>query len=490
MGSGFSISLKLMIAAAAALVCVILVLYRRLAQLSIERNELLQQKDVVFDFVYDVSEVFAGADSANLPDLLKRVLSYAVRTSKASAGALYILEPDGATLSAAAVAGVFPPLVHGLDAGMQTAFSKVRHVERLVREQTARVGEGLVGETVSRGAAVLIEDAEMDPRVPRFDEGFLRMHTLLLVPLRFRQEVLGVTAVVNRIDGRSFTPSDAGLLQALIDQAAVSIHYARVSAALDEKRRLDHDLGVARVIQTALLPRHIPARPGVEIGAFSLPAQQIGGDYYDFVEVDEDHLGIAVADVSGKGVSGAIVMAMCRSVLRIAAPGCLSPAKVLHSVNRLLAADVSEDMFITMLYMVLNTRTRELTVARAGHPEVVVQPPRQGGAWTVRGQGMAVGLAPNEIFEANLDETRVTLGLHDTVVAYTDGVTEAQDMDGREWGLLNLVKTMEQSAMEDGGASRLAANVRSKLLAFVGDVPQYDDMTLVALRITAGAEEA
>jgi hypothetical protein len=137
--------------------------------------------------------------------------------------------------------------------------------------------------------------------------------------------VLGVLVVVNRTDGRAFDETDENLLQALADQASASVHYVGLRGALDEKQRIDHDLGVARRIQTSLLPDQLPHPPGVELAAFNEPAQQIGGDYYDVVEIDEKHLGIAVADVSGKGIGGAMLMSVCRSVLRAQAPGNSEP---------------------------------------------------------------------------------------------------------------------------------------------------------------------
>lgn len=465
------------------LLLTILVLMRKLSSLRHERNELLNQKDVVFSFVYDVGEVFAGAETVEVHELLKRVLSYALRTGRAGAGALYLVEPGGETLRAEAVAGIFPPIVGGVDDGIETAFSKVRYVEELVRNQVVRVGEGLLGEVLARGGPIVIEEAETDTRVPRFRQDFLTIHSILLVPLRFRQEIIGVMAVVNRIDGRPFTASDASLLQALADQAAVSIHYATVSLALDEKRRMDRDLDLARQIQMALLPKEVPQVEGYELAAFSLPAEQVGGDYYDFVQVDGDHLGIAVADVSGKSVSGAIVMSVCRSILRLEARGCLSPGVVLKAVNRAMSGDMSEDMFVSMVYMIVNLRTREVTVARAGHMEPMIHSGHGGGVRVVASKGMAIGLADPDTFEAALEEGAARLQEGDYLTVYTDGVTEAQDRKGQEWGLHSLAEAVGAVALERGSASEAADQVRQRLLQFTVDLPQHDDMTMVVLKV-------
>ena len=466
------------------LVVLLSILLSHTVRLRRERNALLNEKDVVFSFVHDVGEVFADAGSVDLNALLKRVLYYALHTTKAGSGALYLVDADGDHLRAHAISGVFPPIAGGLGPEVDRAFSKIKFAETLVRTQSVRVGDGLIGEVASTGAPILIPDAESDPRVPRFTIDFFQIHSVLLVPMRFRNECLGVLVVVNRVDGLPFIQADQGLLQALADQASVSIHYAKFSVALDEKRRLDYDLSIARRIQAALLPKVIPRIVGSELAAFSVPAQEIGGDYYDFVPVDDHHLGIAIADVSGKGVSAAIVMSICRSLLQLQAPGCPSPATVLMAMNQRLAGDMAEDMFISMLYMVLDTRTGELAVARAGHTAPFVIPADHSEARMIECQGMALGMADAETFDAAIDEVRVPLRKGDMVVGYTDGVTEAMDQAQNEWGVLNLVKTMQLASMDGVDAAAAAAQVQRKLLHFAGETRQYDDMTLVVLRMT------
>jgi len=461
--------------------------YRRSRRLTKQRNALMQEKDVVFSFMQDVGEIFAGSDKVDITELLRRVLFYALRTTKSGSGAIYLLEDDGETLKVHATSGIFPPIVGGLDEGAEKAFSKTRYVETLVRKQDAHAGQGLIGTVAANGMPIMIRDAEFDARIPHFTLDFLVIHGLLAVPMRFHNKALGVLVVINRVDEQPFIQADQNLLQALADQASVSIYYARFSAALDDKRRLDYDLNIAHRIQGALLPKEIPRVAGLEIAAFSLPAQQIGGDYYDFIAIDEDHFGIAIADVSGKGVSGAIVMSLCRSALRINAPGQRSPAEVLRNMQKIICADLSEDMYITMLYMVFNSRTLELRSARAGHVSPIVTPGSRAQPWTIDSKGIAIGIGDEADFNAAIEERTVQLNPGDIVVSYTDGVTEAMDQRQNEWGVLNLVKTIQLSAIdmeEEGhGIERLVSSVQHRLLQFVGDTPQYDDMTMVVLRI-------
>jgi phosphoserine phosphatase RsbU/P len=452
----------------------------RVRYLRRERDELLQEKQVIFGFVHDVAEVFADASGAELDPMLKRVLFYALRTTRAGAGAIYLFEPDDELLRCRAISGVFPPLLGGVDTGLERAMSKSQHVESLVKSKLIHRGEGLVGDAADFGHPILIEDAEPDPRVPRYEVDFLRIHSLLLVPMRFHQKVLGVLAVVNRVDGTPFIQADLNLLQALADQASVSIHYAGLRETLDEKHQIDHDLGVARRIQMSLLPKALPKMASVEVSAFNYPAQEIGGDYYDFVQVDDTHLGIAIADVSGKGIVGAIMMSVCRSVLRAHAPRNRSPAQVLRLLNQVLSQDVSEDMFVSMLYMVLDTATRQLTVARAGHERPILSSGDGRGFTILDSPGIAIGISDTATFERVLQEVTIPLNAGDVVVAYTDGVTEAMNLQGEEWGVDNFLDAVRVAAEE--GAHSVLNNVRQRLERFVGSRPQYDDMTLLALR--------
>ncbi|MBI3985792.1 MAG: SpoIIE family protein phosphatase [Lentisphaerae bacterium] len=461
-------------------VCVVMALcFLRSRRMIRQRDALLQEKDVAYNFMHDVSEAFSGAGSTQVDFLLQRVLYYAMQTAKAGGGAIYFAEHEGDLLCARAIEGLFPPIVDGLDAEFEQAKSRFHHLEQLVRNQKCRWGEGLVGRVAQSGAALLIEDAERDSRVLRFAQDFLTIRSILLVPLRFQNNVLGVLAVVNRIDDSPFIQTDLNLLQALADQASVTLYFAKFNEALEEKKLMDYDLRLARRIQDTLLPRQVPEVEGIELAAFSLPAREVGGDYYDFVMIDPDHLGITIADVSGKGVSGAIMMSVCRSVFRASAHGCLSPSHVLKTINRVLAQDIYEDMFISMLYLVLNIRTFKMIAARAGHPKPFMILSPSGSLAPLESRGMAIGMADTETFDACLDETVVNVEAGSSLAVYTDGVIEAMNRNKEEWGIERLQAVVRNHGRE--GARNTIRNVRQEITEFVGQVPQYDDMTLIVL---------
>ncbi|MCF7838192.1 MAG: SpoIIE family protein phosphatase [Candidatus Marinimicrobia bacterium] len=456
-----------------------LLLVRRRARHA-ELTLLRQQQEVVFSFIHDVGDVFAEADELDLDLMLKRILFYGLRTTHAGAGALYLYDREHQVLRAHAQAGIFPPLASGGDLRLDKVASRSQQIEQMVANQPIRPAEGLIGGVFDLGAALLIEDAERDPRVPHYEVDYLQIRSLLLLPMRFHQRVLGVLALVNRTDQRPFTQGDQSLAQALADQASVSLHFAGLRDDLRRKERIDSDLEVARRIQTSLLPKELPRLAGYELAAFSEPALEVGGDYFDVIPVDDEHVGLMIADVSGKGISGAIMMSICRSVGRAVARGRHSPREMLIDLAQLTRDDVAEEMFVTLLYMVLELPTRRLRVARAGHEPLILA--RQDAApELIEAPGLALGIGDLDLFTGELGEVEVQLAPGDLVLVYTDGITEAQDEHGREWGGEPLLRAIAVAQRE--GAHSAVSHVREHLRRFTGSAPQYDDMTMLALRV-------
>ncbi|MDF7823679.1 SpoIIE family protein phosphatase [Pontiellaceae bacterium B12227] len=413
--------------------------------------------------------------------LLSRVLHYAVRTCKAGSGAIYLRNPQTSDLEARSVSGVFPPpfLTDASTLGFEN--NTAEKLEEIVKNESIKLGRGLIGEAAVLGNSILVEDAELDSRVPQMLEDFLKIKTLLIVPMRFGNHTIGVMALANRTDGGRFSLPELNLAQALAVQASVPIHYAGIQETLEEKRELDRGMQIAQQIQNSLLPQHIPSFETVDIAAFSQPAMDIGGDYYDLIHIDDRHIGLAIADVSGKGIGGALMMAVCRSVIRVNAEMVYDPATMLTSMNKTLSSTLAEDMFISMLYMVLNLDTHQLSYARAGHEAPIIIRNGEPKAEQVETAGIAIGLVDNEIF-ADVIETR-NLSLHpgDLVVGYTDGITEAMNSSHEEWGTDTLSDCIEK--MANASAGDLLDNIRKEVEAFTGNNRQSDDMTMIALKI-------
>ena len=231
----------------------------------------------------------------------------------------------------------------------------------------------------------------------------------------------------------------------------------------------------------SLLPQSLPWLPTVDLAGFNHPALDIGGDYYDVIEIDEKHIGLVIADVSGKGIGGALMMAVCRSVLQANAQNEYDPASMLTSLNQTLSVNLAEDMFISMLYMVLNTETHLLSYARAGHEAPLILHKDSTEMDRQETAGIAIGLVDTPTFSSIIDTRNIQLKSGDLVVTYTDGITEAMNEQNQEWGLLQLIESIQTHQKDT--ASDLLDHIEADVLSFVGNTPQYDDMTMLAIQI-------
>lgn len=455
--------------------------YLQSRRLRRSRDRLLREKQVMLGYVHEIGEVFIDAENVDLDRFLNRVLYFTMRITRAAAGVIYMDDNDKQLLRIRAISGVVPPLTPMPESDIDKATSKTDYLEKLVRSIPVKRGEGLIGEIAKEAKPVLIQDAERDVRVPQYKNSLLKIDTILLVPMRFQNRTLGVITLINRTDGQPFSESNLDLVEGLASQTSVSAHFIGLRETLEAKKKLDRDLELARHIQSRLLPTDIPQQPGFQIAAFNTPAQQIGGDYYDVVRIDKDHLGLAIADVSGKGIAGAIMMSSCRSVLRALAHGRTDPSDILRAMNHAMSKDIYEDMFISMLYMVLNTHTREILLARAGHipPLILRQETKQFEEPSC--EGIAIGLSDPETFDITTSIAHIRLHPGDLLVSYTDGITEALNAEGEEWGEERFRKSIRSCAGMP--AAEIPRRIENDINRFIGDVEPYDDKTLLILLV-------
>ena len=327
---------------------------------------------------------------------------------------------------------------------------------------------------------LFLSSRDSDPRLETLKESVLHVDSVMIAPLVYGAQNLGVLAVANGPVSTPFSPSDFVVFQSIVEQSAFALYNAVVYSEASEKRRIDRDLDVARDIQRILLPSGSPAFDGYEIAGINIPASHVSGDYYDYVTVDERRLGIVIADVSGKGVPASLIMAMCRSVLRSFAQTSDSAAEVLSQVNRQLYPDIKEDMFISMAYLIIEQGSNEVVLSRAGHDAPLLYRARDRSVTKVNPPGMALGIDSGGVFDRVTGDLRLRLEKGDSFVFYTDGVTEALDVNGVEFGIKKLMDVVQASAA--AGAPAVIEQVTTEVKEFVGNFPQNDDITLIALR--------
>jgi sigma-B regulation protein RsbU (phosphoserine phosphatase) len=243
---------------------------------------------------------------------------------------------------------------------------------------------------------------------------------------------------------------------------------------------LDHELAIAEELQANLLPKKVPQIPGYDISAYYRPSHEVGGDYYDFIEIDGDHLGILVADVSGKGIPGSIVMTETRALVKSEAVRTLSPAETLKRVNRVLYNDIKRGMFVTVYYAVLQIRKSVLTCVSAGHNPMVLWRKASNTCHLVNTNGLALGIDQGPLFENTVKEQKVQLFKGDRFVLYTDGVTESMNLNREQFGQNRFYLRVKQSG--EKSSSEFLSLLVTELEAHQGEAPQHDDITIVTGR--------
>jgi len=285
--------------------------------------------------------------------------------------------------------------------------------------------------------------------------------------------------VANVAEGAPFSEGDFGVFKTIAEQSAFALYNAIIYSQAAEKKHLDLDLLVAQDIQRILLPTESPSMSGFDIDGVNMPARQMSGDYYGYIRVDDHRWGIAIGDVSGKGVPASLIMAMCRSVLRSTAPGNQSAAEVLHKVNRQLFPDIKEDMFISLAYLILDDQSNKATLCRAGHDAPLLYTARTGEVTKLNPPGMALGIDSGDVFDRITGDFTFTMEQGDCLVLYTDGVTEALDSKGLEFGMKRVIQSIQASATE--GAAIMKKRLTDDIIEFIGTNPQNDDITIIVI---------
>ena len=242
----------------------------------------------------------------------------------------------------------------------------------------------------------------------------------------------------------------------------------------------------ARSIQSKLLPTKVPKLPGLEVATFSRFCREVGGDYFDFIPLREGRVGVVIADVSGKGVPAAMVMVMFRSILRMVAGNEQDALETVVQTNRLLAPDLLRGMFVSALYAVVDPTGREMTFVNAGHHPPLIWRPRLSGTRAVNLKGPVLGLLDTERFRESVCEKTLVLEPGDCLCLYTDGVTEAKNLLGEEFGEQGLARAFRAAAGQP--VRDIVQDLISAVDAHQEEAPQHDDITLIVLKRQADGD--
>lgn len=334
----------------------------------------------------------------------------------------------------------------------------------------------LYEELAARREPVVLDEAPADRRI-RVKPGD-SIGALLMTPLITRDNLLGGLFVAKDVI-QGFEQDDVESISVYAAQAAIALDNARLFEEQLERERLSRELDIAREVQQRLLPHDLPKMQGLAVAASSIPAYEVGGDYYDFLKLDEARLAFIIADVSGKGTSAAFYMAELQGIFRSTTRMAPSPADFLEQANLALSSALERHVFVSVIYGVIDVRKGTLTLARAGHcPAILIS--REGAGRLIRPQGLGLGLDRTRRFRDVLEEEHIPLQPGDIVTVYTDGVVESRNTQGSEYGYERLLEALKTHRKKE--ASALHEALLADLHEYLGRTEYDDDMTLMVLK--------
>ena len=321
---------------------------------------------------------------------------------------------------------------------------------------------------------LLMNSPQTDPRFAgvKWDQA---IRSLLSVPLMIKSELKGVLIVYNKKNGMPFTEDDQRLLAIIAGQSAQVIETARLNEREKQLVKMQEELRLAARIQADLLPKLAPEIAGYDIAGRSIPAQSVGGDYFDFIAIDDHRLAVCVGDVSGKGLPASLLMSNVQATLRSHASLALGAQESAVRSNRLLYQSTSPEKFVTLFYGILDSNTHAMSYTNAGHEHPLVLSDR-GDSQRLSTGGIMLGMLEDFPFQ----EDGIMFQPGDTMVVFSDGVTEAMNSDQVQFGEERLRQTLV--AHQEENATALIESIVEAVTAHAAGVAQMDDITLVVVK--------
>jgi len=307
------------------------------------------------------------------------------------------------------------------------------------------------------------------------------LDTELLMPLFSKGQLNGVLSLGLKREDDPYYKEDLELLSSLGDQVNISLENAVLTEALREQDRLKKELEVARRIQLGSLPQADPQVAGLDVSGVSIPALEVGGDYYDYLSLPDGRFGVVVGDVSGKGTSAALYMSQLKGVLQTASRYHRSLKELLTEVNAITFDNIELQSYITLLCAAFNVKNQKLSVVKAGHQPLIHYSARDRSFRELAPRGIGIGLEHGKIFQAELEEVQTAFAPGDVFIFYTDGIIEARNSRDEEFDTTTILKLIQENGWDS--ACELRERIVSQVRSFAAGASQHDDMTLVVVKV-------
>lgn len=394
----------------------------------------------------------------NIEEVLQEIMLSAKLIMKAEASSLFMLDKET------------DELVLSISTGPAT--SEVANVRM-------PGNTGIAGFVIRENASAVIPDVSKEPNFGGdIRPDLFQTKNMICVPLRNHEgEVLGALQAINTHYTSQAIDENLRMFEALANQAAIAITNARLLRAQVRQHVMENELKLAETIQTGFWPKSTPQIPGFSIAGTSIPAAKVGGDYYDYIPIPgTEKTAFVVADVSGKGVPAALLMATVRAVLRSETEHHQSPEEIIRKVNRAIYRDSPADKFITMFFALLDHQNQTVTCVNAGHNPPYLVTARSGELHTLREGGVMLGVLPDMPYQS---ET-IHIEPGQSLVIFTDGITEARNSEGEFYDETRLEEWLRKNL--NGSASESLEKLIQQVLEFQGKASQFDDITAIIIR--------
>ncbi len=323
---------------------------------------------------------------------------------------------------------------------------------------------------------VLIESVHEYRDLSKMLSHLTAIKSMIIIPLNSSQMREG-TLIVFDSEDFSLEADDLKILTAFGDNVKIALDNSRLVKESIEKERFRNEMILARNMQQKLLPQTLPLIPGYKVSAFSIPATEVGGDYYDLVILKNGKQCILIGDVSGKGISAAFYMAQLKGVVLSEALESESAQELLSKINYVLYGKIESQIFVTMSAITFENESNKLILARAGHMPFLIK--RENYVEELIPKGIGIGLAGKSIFDKHIRQTEITLKEHDTVIMFTDGLNEVRNTDGTEFGMKRIIEIVEHNNGLD--SEELTKLLKNKVREFAESSDYHDDMTFISI---------
>jgi sigma-B regulation protein RsbU (phosphoserine phosphatase) len=419
------------------------------------KNELQRLKSAVEELTVLNDLAIAASSTLEVDQMLDIIVQKSIKAVKAEQGKIMLVtEEKGAPLQ-----------------------TLIRQDNFSGRSTSYNVGTHITGWVLKNQKTLMIEDLATDNRFTTSEEEKKEIRSVLCVPIWFRAKIVGVLMVTNKKSTEIFTENDSRLLSIIAAQSGQLIRNSQLQEEALEKKRMEQELTFARNIQMSLVPMEDPKSDLYEIASYFNPADEVGGDYFDYFFLDEKKIAVVQADVSGHGVSAAMIMTMVKGILSSITHRFTSVDEALLEINSTLNKIAPQEMFVTMIFMVYDLEKKILKLSNAGHnPPLIYKNKSKSYDW-IEIPGCALNLTDSPVYQ--LEE--IPINSNDLFLLYTDGVTETINSESEMYGKDRLAQLIEK--VINSSTTEIIDHIKNDLNSFSNHASQADDIALIAIKI-------